>query len=62
MKYSDCAGKNYFEVSGLLNEKQTRISELLFLRAQGKLKNNHEIGALRKDIARIRTYLRGVHI
>ncbi len=60
MKYSDCIGKNYLEASKLLNEKRTRISELLFLRAQGKLKNSHEVGALRRDIARIHTHLHGL--
>ena len=49
------------EASELLNERRMRISELLFLRAKGKLKNSHELGALRKDIARIRTYMH-IHI
>ena len=35
-------------------------SGLVFLRAQGKVKNVHEIGTLKQDIARIATYQRSV--
>lgn len=60
MKYSELASKKEGEEKELLKERTTRLSELLFLRAQGKLKNVKEIRAVRKDIARIKTYDRAI--
>ena len=61
MNYSELAGKSKEEIGALLKEKRKAYSELIFLRVQGKVKNVHEIGALKQDIARIATYLRSVH-
>ncbi len=60
MNYSELAGKSKEEIGALLKEKRRAHSGLVFLRAQGKVKNVHEIGTLKQDIARIATYQRSV--
>ena len=58
MKYQELVGKELQEVETNLKEKRARVSEIIFLRAQGKVKNIRELDALRQDIARIQTYIR----
>ncbi|OGZ96820.1 MAG: 50S ribosomal protein L29 [Candidatus Sungbacteria bacterium RIFCSPLOWO2_02_FULL_51_17] len=60
MKALDLKKRSDKELHGLLEEKRARLEELSFLMAQGKVKNVKESAALKKDIARIFTVLKGV--
>lgn len=60
MKYSDIQSKKPDEAKHLLEEKRTRLRELLFLSSQGKVKNVREMRAVKKDIAQVLTYLNQV--
>ena len=57
MKYSELQIKKLEEVNDLLKEKRFRLRELSFLAARGKMKNVKEVRVVKKDIARILTYI-----
>ena len=57
MKFKDIVGKKKEELSGVIKEKQARLRSLSFDLSSGKVKNVREIRALKKDIARILTFL-----
>ena len=50
--------KSRDELGALLTQRYRRIAELRFLLKQKKVKNIKEPAALRKDVARILTFLR----
>ena len=60
MKYADIQSKKPAEAEHLLQEKRTRLRELQFLSAQGKVKNVREMRTIKKDIAQVLTHLNQV--
>lgn len=57
MKTQELRQKSDVDLKELLKEKRGRLEELRFLLSQGKVKQGHEIGEIKKDIARILTLL-----
>lgn len=57
MKASEFRQKSKEELKSLLQEKKARVEELRVRLTQKKIKNAHELGQEKKDIARILTIL-----
>lgn len=57
MKYKELEHKTETEAKQLLEEKRARLSQLRFELASGKVKNVREIRNIKKDIARLNTFL-----
>jgi large subunit ribosomal protein L29 len=57
MKAKDLKNKTESELQKILKEKREKLRELRFTLATGKLKNPSEIKEIKKDIARILTFL-----
>ena len=55
MKISELRQKTPDDLTEVLRERQARLDELRFLLHQKKVKNVKEVGAIKKDIARILT-------
>ena len=55
MKTSEIRPKNQQELAQLLEEKYSRLAELRFDLAGGKVKNLKEVRTIKLDIARIKT-------
>jgi len=55
MKISELRQKNQQDLTHLLEEQLTKLAELKFELAGGKVKNLKEIKEIKKDIARIKT-------
>ncbi len=58
MKYLDIDTKSDNEIMTLLNELQTTLGKLRFDNSRGALPKNHQLGDVRRDIARVRTVMR----
>ena len=58
MKISELHQKNESELRKILKESRERLGVLRFDLASGKIKNVREIRKIKKDIARILTFLR----
>lgn len=58
MKITELRQKSNEELRALLEEKKNRIDELIFLLHQKKAKNVKEMGAVKKEVARILTLLK----
>jgi ribosomal protein L29 len=58
MKYKELTTKSEAELKHLLGELKQQVHELSVKARLNQLKNNHQIGAAKKDIARIMTFLR----
>ncbi|MDO8600710.1 MAG: 50S ribosomal protein L29 [bacterium] len=58
MKVSELRQKSDVDLKELLKERRSRLEELHFLLSQGKVKQVHEVGEIKKDIARILTLLK----
>ncbi len=58
MKYQDLNQKNTDQLRKDLSELRDKADELSRKKKMGQMKNIHELSAVRKDIARILTYLR----
>lgn len=57
MKAKELKQKSDIDLQELLKEKKSRLEELRFLLSQGKVKQVHEVGQIKKDVARILTLL-----
>ena len=57
MKFKELKTKSDAEIKHLLVELKAQAHELKVKARLNQLKNNHKIGAAKKDIARILTYL-----
>jgi ribosomal protein L29 len=57
MKSADFHQKSTEELKTLLQEKRARTDELRFLLRQKKTKNVKELAEIKKDIARILTFM-----
>lgn len=57
MKFKELTTKSEGEIKQLLAELKSQVHELQVKARLNQLKNNHQIGAVKKDIARILTYL-----
>ncbi len=55
MKIIELRQKSNVDLQELLKERKSRLEELRFLLSQGKVKQVHEVGQIKKDIARILT-------
>jgi len=55
MKISELRQKNEMELSRIMEEKLSRLAELRFDLAGGKVKNLKEVRGAKLDIARIKT-------
>jgi large subunit ribosomal protein L29 len=60
MKIQELRQKSKSELQKLLEEKRTKLGQLRFDLAAGKIKNVREIREIKKDIARILTLLRNM--
>lgn len=58
MKYKDLSTKSEEQLRKELQEMQAKVQELRVKTKLRQTKNIHELASLRKDIARILTYLR----
>lgn len=58
MKYKELTQKNSDALRKELVELQNKANELRMKKKLGQVKNVHELAKVRKDIARIHTYLR----
>lgn len=58
MKYTELSNKSTDQLQKDLKAMQTKAEELKVKIKLGQHKNVHELSALRKDIARVLTYLR----
>lgn len=58
MRVKELREKSAVDLQELLKEKKIRLEELRFLLSQGKVKQVHEVGEIKKDIARILTLLK----
>lgn len=58
MKMEELRGESPEKLAALLTEKRGRLAELRFLAGQKKVKNVREITAVKKDVARILTFLK----
>ena len=57
MKFTELKIKSEAEVKNLLTELRTKAHDLSVKLRLNQLKNNQELRAVKKDIARIMTYL-----
>ncbi len=57
MKFKELTSKSENEIRGLLLELKTKAHELSVKLKLNQLKNSNELKAVKKDIARILTYL-----
>lgn len=57
MKTTELRSKSKEELALLLAQKRGRVNELRLLFSQRKVKNVKEMGQIKKDIARILTFL-----
>ena len=57
MKFKELTTKSEAELKGLLKDLKSQAHELAVKARLNQLKNNHQISALKKDIARIMTHL-----
>ena len=57
MKMIELRQKSKEDLAALMREKQSRVDELRFLVHASKIKNVKEAGAIKKDIARIKTLI-----
>jgi ribosomal protein L29 len=58
MKYKELSGKNDAALRKELETLRSKAMELARKKKMGQSKNIHELAGVRKDIARILTYLR----
>lgn len=58
MKYEELSQKNEQQIRKELGELREKAQELARKKKLGQVKNVHELAAIRKDIARILTFLR----
>ena len=58
MKYKELSAKNDTQVRKDLEELRSKALELNLKKRMGQIKNVRELSVVRKDIARILTYLR----
>lgn len=58
MKYKELSAKNNDALRKELEELRAKALELDLKKKMGQVKNVHELSTVRKDIARILTYLR----
>jgi ribosomal protein L29 len=58
MKYQDLSQKNTDQLRKDLAELRGKAEQLAMKKKLGQVKNVHELAKVRKDIARILTYLR----
>jgi large subunit ribosomal protein L29 len=57
MKFKELTTKSEAEIKGLLTELRTKAHDLSVKLKLNQLKNNQELKAVKKDIARILTHL-----
>jgi ribosomal protein L29 len=57
MKFKELTTKPETELRNLLSELKAQVHELTVKARLNQLKNNHQISAAKKDIARILTHL-----
>ncbi|MDP3954199.1 MAG: 50S ribosomal protein L29 [bacterium] len=57
MKYSELQNKGAEELNKMLEELKIKLGEMKFQVASNALKNTNEMGAVKKDIARILTIM-----
>jgi ribosomal protein L29 len=57
MKYKELTTKSEAEVKGLLSELKAQAHDLSVKMHLNQVKNTRQLGAIKKDIARIYTYL-----
>ncbi len=57
MKIADVPTKDSHELERLLHEYQIKLGKLKFEQQAKTLKKSHELGVLKRDIARIKTIL-----
>ncbi len=57
MKYEDLKGKSKDELNQLLIESKKELFNLRFQRTTGELDKTHRFNEIRKDVARVQTYL-----
>ena len=57
MKFKELTTKSAAEIKSLLTELQIKAHDLAVKTRLNQLKNNHEIKVVKKDIARILTYI-----
>lgn len=62
MKSQELKNKSEKELNSLLLEYQDKLKSLRVLHSAGKVKNVKELSSLRKDIARVKTFLRNKQI
>ncbi len=58
MKYQELSQKNNDQLRKDLAELREKAGQLALKKKMGQVKNIHELAGVRKDIARIMTYLR----
>ncbi len=58
MKFKELKAKTDAEIRNLLEELQQEYQDMSVKMRLNQLKNTHKIGAIKKDIARILTYLK----
>lgn len=59
MKTADIKTKDPRELEQLLQEYQVKLGKMEFEHQAKTLKKTHELGILKRDIARIKTFLHG---
>ncbi len=57
MKYEDLKGKSQDELKNLLLDGKKELFNLRFQRTTGELEKTHRFNEVRKDMARIQTYI-----
>jgi large subunit ribosomal protein L29 len=57
MKYEDLKGKSADELSKMLLESKKELFNLRFQRTTGELEKTHRFRQVRKDVARINTFM-----
>ncbi len=57
MDIQDLKNKSISDLHKLLAETRDKLRELRFKASEGQLKTNHQVKAVRKDIARILTLI-----
>ncbi len=57
MKYQDLKGKTVDELTKLIAERKKEVFNLRFRKSTGELDKTHRFAQVRKEIARIQTYL-----
>ena len=58
MKTADLKTKETSELEGMIKESLVKLGKLNFERQSKTLKKSHDIGILRRDIARMKTLMR----